>query len=98
MQPTAVVADAVLERDAVPSTYQGILDKHNYYRAWHSAGPLSWSTALANSAASFASQCSQWHDPYLSMNEGENLWMIGGPGSLSFLTRAVDEWCVCRSC
>jgi len=98
LQPTAVVADAVLEREAVPSTYQGILDKHNYYRAWHSAGPLSWSTALANSAAAFASQCTQGHDPYLSMNEGENLWMIGGPGSWSFLPRAVDEWCVWKRC
>jgi len=98
MQPTAVVADAVLEREAVPSTYQGMLDRHNYYRAWHGAGPLSWSTALANSAAAFASWCSQGHDPNLSMNEGENLWWIEAPGSLSFLQRAVDGWCVWKSC
>jgi uncharacterized protein YkwD len=77
---------------AAPSMYQGILDKHNYYRSLHGAPALVWSTSLASAAANYASQCQWGHDPD-NTNMGENLWAVSVTGnSAQYLIQAIDSW------
>ncbi|GAX74353.1 hypothetical protein CEUSTIGMA_g1802.t1 [Chlamydomonas eustigma] len=68
---TAATSSAALSATNI----QGILDVHNQYRALHGAPPLTWSSALANVAEQWASNCVFMHSPYLY---GENLVISTG--------------------
>ena len=88
---SAAAADASL-RDVPSSTYQGILDRHNYYRSWHGAAPFTWNNWLAADAQNWANQCVFGHAD-TGFSQGENLWMIPDTSNpTAYLTRAADDW------
>lgn len=83
--------DADMGIMAMNPLYQTLLDKHNSYRSWHQAGPLTWNDNLASQAASYAAQCYFAHDP--NANAGENLFATTDTSSQSSaLTQAIDNW------
>lgn len=85
-------ADTVTTADVVPSTYQAILDRHNYYRSWHQVPGLVWSNSLATAAANYAGQCVWGHDPYNS-NQGENLYGYSATNNpAQVLMDAINGW------
>lgn len=76
----------------VPSQYQGIHNRHNYYRSLHGTPALVWSTTLASSAANYAAKCQWGHDPN-NQGQGENLYGYSATGNTAqSLLDAIKAW------
>jgi hypothetical protein len=80
-----------LPPSAAPPAYQGVLDRHNSYRARHQAAALAWSDALAGQAASYARRCVFAHDG--GAFSGENLYASSDVSNTAYsLVNAIDMW------
>eukprot|EP00775_Hariotina_reticulata_P005868 gene5868-6109_t len=89
-QAQLLLPDTASAAGAAPSMYQGILDRHNVYRARHQAAALTWDEAMASSTAAYAARCTFAHSngPY-----GENIYMTSQMGNAAgALLAAVDAW------
>ncbi|KAK0534844.1 sterol-binding protein [Tilletia horrida] len=72
---------------ATPSDKQAVVNAHNFYRAKHGSGPLTWDDSLAAYAQQWADKCIWAHS---GSPHGENgASSVGMPMSLSI---AVDMW------
>jgi uncharacterized protein YkwD len=88
----AVSAAAVTPQARAPNQYRRGQVQHNRYRALHSAPKLIWNTALANSAARWASRCTFAHSN-TGGAYGENLYVTSqrNAGGAA-LVDAVKAW------
>jgi uncharacterized protein YkwD len=89
-QAQQLLPEAVSAAGAAPTMYQGILDRHNFYRTRHQAASLTWDDAMAASTSAYAARCVFAHsnNPY-----GENLYMTSQTGNVAgALLAAVDAW------
>jgi pathogenesis-related protein 1 len=86
--------------DDVAAGLEGTLEKHNEIRAAHGVGPMTWSTALALTAQSWAEECHDGdgsglidHNPNRSVGHpygvGENVF--GGTGPYTGV-EATEYW------
>lgn len=76
---------------AMNSMYQGILDRHNFYRQRHQAGNLVWDDRLASQAEQYAARCVFAHDR--NANAGENLYAVSTTNNAAgALINAIDAW------
>lgn len=88
----AATEDIMVMAAAPPSTYQGVFDRHNYFRSWHAVPVLSWSSTLATSAANYAAKCVWGHDPS-NTNQGENLYAYSSTANpAQTLMDAINAW------
>jgi hypothetical protein len=64
-----------ISADAAGSDLQAVLNMHNTFRSWHGAAPMTWDPELAQSAATFLTQCQFRMESGLTV--GQNLGVTG---------------------
>ncbi|GIM12025.1 hypothetical protein Vretimale_15477 [Volvox reticuliferus] len=91
---TIINGTVVLQGGNCPDAQQ-LLDKHNYYRSFHSAPPLVWDASMAAAATAYAAKlatqdCIMRHSKVV---DGENLWQQHGyPKTDDKCASAAKDW------
>lgn len=81
-----------ISADAAGSDLQAVLNMHNTFRSWHGAAPMTWDPELAQSAATFLTQCQFRMESGLTV--GQNLGVTGAKDIGGQVEAVTQMWWV----